>query len=94
MTLPINTSAGVNLAGRLAGLAGSLGLVLSTVGAQPVMAQRVVKKIGTICPLGYVDTLNGNCSTLGLMRYTVQPTNGQACPEGWMNVGGGYCRKK
>jgi hypothetical protein len=44
--------------------------------------------------MGYVDTLNGKCSTLGLMRYTVQPTGGQPCQEGWMNVGGGYCRKK
>ena len=60
----------------------------------PAHAQRVVPKIGNICPLGYVDTLNGKCSTLGLMSYTVQPTNGQACQEGWMNVGGGYCRKK
>lgn len=60
----------------------------------PAGAQRVVKKLGTICPLGYVDTLNGNCTTFGLMRYTVQPTNGQPCPSGWMNVGGGYCRKK
>ena len=58
------------------------------------LAQRVVPKIGDICPLGYVDTFNGKCSTLGLMNYTVQPTNGQPCPEGWMNVGGGYCRKK
>jgi hypothetical protein len=60
----------------------------------PAQAQRVVPKLGTLCPLGYVDTLNGKCSTLGLMHYTVQPTNGEACPEGWMNVGGGYCRKK
>ena len=60
---------------------------------EPALAQRVVPKIGSICPMGYVDTLNGECSTLGLMRYTVQPTNGEACPEGWMNVGGGYCRK-
>ena len=64
------------------------------VAAGPALAQRVVPKIGTICPLGYVDTLNGRCSTLGLMNYTVQPTNGKACPSGWMNVGGGYCRKK
>lgn len=62
--------------------------------AGPALAQRVVPKIGSICPLGYVDTFNGKCSTLGLMTYTVQPTNGQACLEGWMNVGGGYCRKK
>jgi hypothetical protein len=61
---------------------------------QPAQAQRVVPKIGTICPLGYVDTFNGKCSTMGLANYTLQPTNGQACPSGWMNVGGGYCRKK
>ncbi|MEY3757455.1 MAG: hypothetical protein RLZZ263_609 [Cyanobacteriota bacterium] len=58
------------------------------------LAQRVVPKISTICPLGYVDTLNGKCSTLGLAYYTLRPTNGQACPSGWMNVGGGYCSKK
>lgn len=60
----------------------------------PAQAQRQVPKIGNICPMGYVDMLNGKCSTLGLMQYTVQPTNGEACPSGWMNVGGGYCRKK
>ena len=77
------------------GLGGSLALAaLMTAGAEPALAQRVVPKIGDICPLGYVDLLNGKCSTLGLMTYTVQPTNGQACLEGWMNVGGGYCRKK
>jgi hypothetical protein len=41
-----------------------------------------------------VDLLNGKCSTLGLMKYTVRPTYGQPCPEGWMNVGGRYCRRK
>ena len=60
----------------------------------PAQAQRVVPKLGIICPIGYVDTLNGKCSTLGLASYTLQPTNGQACPSGWMNVGGGYCSKK
>jgi hypothetical protein len=54
----------------------------------------VVPKIGSICPLGYVDTFNGKCSTFGLMNYTVQPTNGQPCPTGWINVGGGYCRQQ
>jgi hypothetical protein len=54
----------------------------------------VVPKIGSICPLGYVDLFNGTCSTLGLMTYTLRPTEGEACLEGWMNVGGGYCRKK
>jgi len=62
--------------------------------SQPAQAQRVVSKLGNICPLGYVDTLNGKCTTFGLANYTVQPTNGKACPEGWMNVGGEYCRKK
>ncbi len=74
------------------GLAAAIG-VLGITGL-PAKAQRVVPKLGSICPMGYVDTLNGKCSTLGLMRYTVQPTNGQPCPSGWMNVGGGYCRKK
>jgi hypothetical protein len=67
------------------------GLALAT---PPAQAQRQVPKIGDICPMGYVDMLNGKCSTLGLMNYTVEPTNGKACPEGWMNVGGNYCRKK
>ena len=73
---------------------GCLGALIAAGAVKPALAQRVVPKIGTICPLGYVDTLNGRCSTLGLMRYTVQPTNGRPCPEGWMNVGGGYCRRK
>ena len=62
--------------------------------APAAQAQRQVSKIGDICPMGCVDMLNGKCSTLGLMTYTVQPTNGKACAEGWMNVGGNYCRKK
>ena len=62
--------------------------------AAPALAQRQVPKIGSICPLGYVDKLNGQCSTFGLVNYTLRPTNGMACLEGWMNVGGGYCRKK
>ena len=74
--------------------AGLLSLAATVSFATPAQAQRVVPKIGNICPMGYVDMLNGKCSTLGLMTYTVQPTNGEACPEGWMNVGGGYCRRK
>ncbi len=77
-------------------------LLASTVGAAaaavvlvpPAQAQRVVPKLQVMCPLGYVDTFNGKCSTFGLMTYTVAPTRGKACLEGWMNVGGGYCRKK
>jgi len=74
----------------------TLGLVAAALAltATPALAQREVPKLGIICPLGYVDLLNGKCSTLGLMNYTVRPTYGQACPEGWMNVGGRYCRKK
>jgi len=80
-------------------LAAALGFALAPLAvpmllAPAAQAQRVVPKIGDICPLGYVDTFNGKCSTLGLMNYTVQPTAGKACPEGWMNVGGGYCRRK
>ena len=78
---------------RAAALLSAAGLSTALV-TQPAQAQRVVPKIGDICPLGYVDTLNGKCTTLGLANYTVQPTNGEACPSGWMNVGGGYCRKK
>ena len=83
---PLTPAAGTCAGGLI------LGVMFMT--PHPVLAQRVVPKIGTICPMGYVDTLNGKCSTLGLMRYTVQPTGGQPCQEGWMNVGGGYCRKK
>lgn len=69
----------------------SLVVVALAPGAQ---AQRVVPKLQALCPLGYVDSFNGKCSTLGLMTYTVTPTRGKACAEGWMNVGGGYCRRK
>lgn len=24
----------------------------------------------------------------------VQPTDGNPCPSGWMNIGAGYCKKK
>ncbi|WP_232756078.1 hypothetical protein [Vulcanococcus limneticus] len=76
-------------------LSALLSLALTPLALAPAArAQRVVPKLQAICPLGYVDMLNGKCSTLGLMRYTVTPTNGKACLEGWMNVGGGYCRRK
>ncbi|MEB3354075.1 MAG: hypothetical protein VKM34_07550 [Cyanobacteriota bacterium] len=68
--------------------------VLVVTAGAPAQAQREVPKIGSICPLGYVDLLNGKCNTLGLMNYTVQPINGEACPSGWMHVGVGYCRRK
>lgn len=76
----------------LAATGAAAGLLLML--AEPAAAQRDVKKIGSICPLGYVDLLNGRCSTLGLMNYMVQPSKGEPCPSGWMNVGGGYCRRE
>ncbi|MCP9915422.1 hypothetical protein [Cyanobium sp. ATX 6F1] len=79
------------MAHRALPLLGALALTAMTT---PAMAQRVVPKLGNICPLGYVDMLNGRCSTLGLMTYTVTPTHGKACLPGWMNVGGRYCRRK
>ena len=71
-----------------------LGLALMTLGfgmacldGTAAHAQRVVPKIGNICPMGYVDMNNGMCA--------------KACPAGWMqvekDVGGGpvayACRK-
>ncbi len=81
--------------GRALGLPALVVLALVPLAWAPAArAQRVVPKLQALCPLGYVDMLNGKCSTLGLMRYTLAPTNGKACLEGWMNVGGGYCRRK
>ena len=56
-------------------------------------AQRVVKRIASECPMGYIDMGNGKCSALGLMTYTLRPAMGEDCPAGWMDVGGGYCRR-
>ena len=44
------------------------------------------------CPLGCVNTLGTTC--VSPIYYEMKPTNGEACPSGWMNVGAGYCRKK
>ncbi|MCT0201029.1 hypothetical protein KQ302_10620 [Synechococcus sp. CS-602] len=66
-------------------------LALPTGGAQ---AQEVVPKLQAMCPLGYVDTFNGKCSPLGVITYTVAPTRGEACDSGWVNIGGGYCRRQ
>jgi len=60
---------------------------------QLVYAQRVLKKIGEICPLGYIETLGGECTTLGLIDYVTAPAANQKCPAGWRYVGGDYCRK-
>ena len=44
------------------------------------------------CPLGYVNTLGTTC--VSPIYYEVAPTKGEACLEGWMNIGAGYCKKK
>ena len=44
------------------------------------------------CPLGYINTLGTTC--VSPIYYEVAPTNGEACKEGWMNIGMGYCKKK
>ena len=44
------------------------------------------------CPMGYVNTLGTTC--VSPIYYEVAPTNGEACKEGWMNIGAGYCKKK
>ncbi|MCT0199493.1 hypothetical protein KQ313_07360 [Synechococcus sp. CS-1325] len=75
----------------LISLLGSGAILATGPGAQ---AQEVIPKLQALCPLGYVDTFNGKCSTLGVVSYTVAPTNGEACQSGWMNIGGGYCRRK
>jgi hypothetical protein len=78
-------------AGLATSLLSDLALTATTI---PFMAQGAAAKLGNICPLGYVDTLNGKCSTLGLMSYTVTPTHGKPCLPGWMNVGGRYGRRQ
>ena len=44
------------------------------------------------CPMRYVKNLGTTC--VSPINYEMQPTNGEACESGWMNVGAGYCRKK
>ena len=78
----------------MSSLLATAALVVWVYQAPSASAQRIVKKIESRCPLGYVDTLNGKCSTLGMMTYTVQAIEGRSCPSGWLDVGGGYCRKK
>ena len=73
---------------------GLVGAALLLGSGGPASAQEVIPKLQALCPLGYVDTFNGKCSTLGVVSYTVTRTNGEACPPGWMNIGGGYCRRK
>ena len=58
------------------------------------LAQKTIPKAHghNQCPLGYVNTQGTTC--VSPIYYEMRPTNGEACPSGWMNVGAGYCRKK
>lgn len=70
-------------------------LVLATSAiAAPAFAQKEIPKAPghDQCPLGYVNTLGTTC--VSPIYYEVAPTNGEACKEGWMNIGAGYCKKK
>ena len=58
----------------------------------PAWAQTRIQKLHSICPFGYVDSFNGYC--VSPINYRVEPTHGQPCKPGWMNIGGGYCKKK
>ena len=52
-----------------------------------VLAQKKIPKAQghNQCPLGYVNTLGTTC--VSPIFYEMKPTNGEACPSGWMNVG-------
>ena len=67
-------------------------LMLVGTAAEPALAQNKVPKLQSLCPMGYVDNFSGSC--VSPIRYSLQPTDGRPCPSGWMNVGGGYCKKK
>ena len=60
----------------------------------PAFAQKEIPKAPghDQCPLGYVNTLGTTC--VSPIYYQVTPTNGEACPSGYMNIGAGYCKKK
>jgi hypothetical protein len=69
-----------------------LALPLLPTGA--ALAQKRIPKLPGYdeCPLGYVNDLKQHCNSP--IDYEVMPTNGKACPSGWMNIGAGYCKKK
>lgn len=67
-------------------------VVTAAVMAAPALAQTSVPKLQSLCPMGYVDNFKGGC--VSPINYRLQPTDGKPCPGGWMNVGGGYCKKK
>ena len=66
----------------------------SLLSSSAALAQNRIPKLPGYdqCPLGYVNDLKQSCYSP--IYYQVQPTNGQACPSGWMNIGAGYCKKK
>lgn len=71
-----------------------LALLALLVAPSAALAQKNIPKAQghNQCPLGYVNTLGTRC--VSPIYYEVAPTNGEACKEGWMNIGAGYCRKK
>ena len=93
MTLLLGRSSSLRTR-SLSALLSTISIVLLACQAPSASAQRVIEKIESRCPLGYVDMLNGKCSTLGMMTHTVQAIEGRSCPSGWLDVGGGYCRKQ
>ncbi|MAR05784.1 MAG: hypothetical protein CL862_01595 [Cyanobium sp. NAT70] len=69
-----------------------IAFIILAFSAIPAKAQTNVPKLKTTCPMGYVNNFKGRC--VSPVYYEVVPTNGEACSEGWMNIGGGYCKKK
>ena len=69
-------------------------VVTPLLGSGAALAQNRIPKLPGYdqCPLGYVNDLKQSCYSP--IYYEVQPTGGQACPSGWMNIGAGYCKKK
>ena len=69
-------------------------ILASSAISTPAFAQKEIPKAPghDQCPLGYVNTLGTTC--VSPIYYEVTPTNGKACPSGYMNIGAGYCKKK
>jgi hypothetical protein len=69
-------------------------LAMPFLSIEPAQAQNRIPKLPGYdqCPLGYVNDLKQSCYSP--IYYQVQPTDGKACPSGWMNIGAGYCKKK
>jgi hypothetical protein len=79
---------------RLACLIGPAVIASTLFLSEAVQAQNRIPKLPGYdqCPLGYVNDLKQHCYSP--VYYEVQPTDGKACPSGWMNIGAGYCKKK